>query len=103
MAFLLKISFNEMVSPEIYLRYFINLDAVKSRFKKQLFLTCCPHTFEHLNPLPLGFSPHLPPPPPYCGSIHKPTQEILVHGLWKGQNFQVAGKCIDTTFTINIL
>ena len=49
-------------------------------------------------PQPLGIIPYL-----HCSSIHKPTQQIPSHDLWKGRTFQVAYKCIDTTFIVNIL
>ena len=59
--------------------------------------TWCPHTFE-------------PPSPPLHLWALSPTvalsitpQEMPVRDLCKGQNYQVADKCIDTTFTISIL
>ena len=67
----------------------------------------CPHT---LDPLSLGFftSPFrttLPPTPTATAvqSISPLLKEMSVHDLQKGQNCQVADKCIDTTFKINIL
>ena len=34
---------------------------------------------------------------PHCSSTQKPPpQEITIHDFWKGQNCQVAEKCIDT-------
>ena len=62
-----------------------------------------------LNPLPLqplgfilhlGFIPHFSA---HCSWIYKRPQEMPVRDLWKCQNFQVADKCLDITFTKNIL
>ena len=36
-------------------------------------------------------------------SVNKPCLKFRVHDLWKCQNCPVADKCIDTTFTIDIL
>ena len=51
--------------------------------------------------LHLGFIHHLDYPLLNCHSI--PPARDAVHDLWKCQICQVADKCIDTTFTINIL
>ena len=70
----------------------------------RFYFAWCPHIFElpHLWALSTTWASSTPPTP-HCRSIHKAPYEMPGHDLWKGQNRWVADKCIDTTFTINIL
>ena len=65
--------------------------------------TWCPHTFAPPPPHLWAFPPTWPTPSPTVVQSISQPQEIPVHGFWKGQNCQVADKCIDATFIINIL
>ena len=54
----------------------------------------------HFWPPPFGFISHLGYPYPMVAQFITP-QEMPVYGLWKEKNCQIAGKCIDTIFTIS--
>ena len=83
------------------------LECFLMSFNKNVYLMNMVSSQFWTPPLTSGLYPPLGLPPPlllsHCSSIYKSPQEMLIHDLWKDQNCQVADKCIDTTFTINIL
>ena len=64
-------------------------------------ITCCSQNFQPCTsglypPLGIGINP-------IVAHFISSSQEIAVHDLWKGQNCHIADKCIDSTFTWNIV